>query len=106
MKEIKAYICRDSLDRVINALAKIDGLSGVSVNTITGFGRSRGVLRLVDFDTHIKIETVCSDSLKDTVVQTLLTYAHTGMRGDGKVYVSTIEEAYRIETRNRLENET
>lgn len=104
MKEVKAYIRRNKLDDVVNALAKVEGLSGVSVSTITGFGRSRGVLQLVDFETHIKIEAVCSDELKETVVETMLRFSQTGYRGDGKVFVQSVEEAYRIETGEGLED--
>jgi nitrogen regulatory protein PII len=102
MKEIKAYIRKEQLDAVINALAQIDGLSGVSANTITGFGRSRGRLKLVDFETHIKVETVCPDNIKDQVVETILKSARTRQRGDGKVFVHGIDEAWRIETTENL----
>lgn len=105
MKQVKAYIRRNKLDSVVNALAQVEGLSGVSVNAVTGFGRSRGVLRLVDFETHIKIETVCTDALKAQVVQTILDAASSGQRGDGKVFVGTTEEAWRIETQSQI-NET
>lgn len=98
MKEIKAYIRKDKLDLVITNLARIEGLSGVSVNTITGFGRSRGVLKLVDYQRLVKIETVCRDDLKDEVVATILENARTEQRGDGKVFVSDVTEAWRIET--------
>lgn len=98
MKEIKAYVRREKMDSVIIALAKIEGLSGVSVSTVTGFGRSRGALRLVNFETHIKIEAVCDDSLKDDVVQAILHAGCTRQRGDGKVFVSTVDESYRVET--------
>jgi len=99
MKEIKAYIRRKQMDAVVNALAKVEGLSGVSVNTIAGFGRSRGILRLVDFESHIKVEAVCHDDLKDQVVRTILEAAHTGQRSDGKIFVADVSEAWRIETK-------
>ncbi|KAF0093472.1 MAG: nitrogen regulatory protein P-II 1 [Puniceicoccaceae bacterium 5H] len=102
MKEIKAYIRKEQLDPVIYALAQVQGLSGVSVNTITGFGRSRGILRMVDFETHAKIEVVCADELKDTVVGTILDAAHTGKRGDGKVFVAEVAEAWRIESKEEI----
>lgn len=104
MKEIKAYIRRDQLDEVINALAKVEGLGGVSVNSITGFGRSRGRLRLVDFETHFKVETVCREELKEQVVSTILDAAHIGKRGDGKVFVSDVGEAWRIESKEFISN--
>lgn len=99
MKEIKAYIRNDKLDDVINSLARVEGLSGVSVNKITGFGRSRGILRFVDFDTHIKVEAVCRIELKDQVIQTILEAGHTGKRGDGKIFVTDVAEAWRIESK-------
>jgi len=102
MKEVKAYIRKEKLDSVVNALAKVEGLSGVSLNSITGFGRSRGILKLVDFTTHIKVEAVCQDEIKDEVIQTILEAARSGQRGDGKVFVSSIEEAWRIENRSPL----
>ena len=98
MKEIKAFILKDTLELVILSLARIEGLSGVSVCSISGFGRSRGILQLVDFSTHIKVEAVCDDTLKDTVVATILRIASSGHRGDGKIFVSTIDEAYQVET--------
>jgi nitrogen regulatory protein PII len=55
MKMIQAYIWRRSQAKVVTELAKIEGLSGVSACTVTGFGRSRGILRFVDFTTHVKI---------------------------------------------------
>jgi nitrogen regulatory protein PII len=102
MKEIKAYIRRERLDAVVNALAQIEGLSGVSVNTTTGFGRSRGVLRLIDFETHFKVEAVCGDDLQNRVVQTILKAGQTGQRGDGKIFVSEVKEAYRIQSGDHL----
>lgn len=86
----------------MNALAKIDGLSGVSVNTVSGFGRSRGVLKLVDFENHVKIEAVCGDNIKDKAVSTIMNLARTDHRGNGKVFVDTIDEAWRIETGRSL----
>jgi len=106
MKAIKAYIRKSKLDEVIHALAKVQGLSGVSVNTITGFGRSRGILQMIDFETHIKVEAVCRDSLKDEVVDTILEAAHSGHRGDGKVFVADIGEAWRIETQKAISETT
>jgi nitrogen regulatory protein PII len=97
MKQIKAYIRIHSLDAVVNKLAQIEGLNGLSVSTVTGFGRSRGVLRFVNFETHIKIEMVCPDELTQSVATTIEDTARTGYRGDGKIYISNIEESIRIE---------
>ena len=103
MKEVKAYVRKDRLDAVVNSLANIEGLSGTSVNRITGFGRSRGRLRLVDFETHFKVETVCTDNLMDKVVTAILQAAHSGQRGDGKIFVSEINQAFRIQTGDQLD---
>ncbi|HBR95741.1 MAG TPA: transcriptional regulator [Opitutae bacterium] len=97
MKEVKAYIRRERMDAVIHELAQIEGVSGVSASTVTGFGRSRGVLKIVNFETHVKLEIVCADELKEQVVQSILRSGNTGTRGDGKVFVSTVDEAYRVE---------
>lgn len=98
MKEIKAYIRRKSMDAVVNALAHIKELSGVSLSTVTGFGRSRGRLRFVDFETHVKVEVVCQDPLVGQVIDAIEKAGCTGHRGDGKIFVSNVEQAVRIET--------
>ena len=103
MKEIKAYIRSEKLDEVVSALAHVDGLSGISVSTITGFGRGRGRLRLVNFETHKKVEATCSDNLVLSVVSAIEKSARTGQRGDGKIYVSSIEQSTRIEDGSRNE---
>ena len=99
MKEIKAYIRSEKLDEVVSALAHVDGLSGISVSTITGFGRGRGRLRLVNFE----VEATCSDNLVLSVVSAIKKSARTGQRGDGKIYVSSIEQSTRIEDGSRNE---
>lgn len=98
MKEIKAYIRRSCLDSVVNALAHIENLSGVSLSTVSGFGRSRGRLRFVDFETHVKVEVVCSDTLELEVIAAIQKNACTNQRGDGKIFVSEVEKVQRIET--------
>lgn len=94
MKQIKAYIRRECLDAVVNALAHINTLTGVSLSSVSGFGRSRGRLRFVDFETHIKVEAVCRDQLVDAIQSN----ACTRQRGDGKIFVANLERAVRIET--------
>ena len=105
MKEIKAYIKPHKLSEVTLALHKIPELSGMSVIDVRGYGRHRaenypekGVKGLRDYVPHVKIEVVCADDLVDTVIATIEKTAYTGLRGDGKIYVSTIENAVRIET--------
>lgn len=108
MKEIKAYIKPHKLSAVTLELHKVEGLTGMSVVDVRGFGRSRknsqqngAVNEFVDYVRHVKIEIVCSDDMVDEVVSTIEKTAHTGLRGDGKIYVSSIEAAVRIETGER-----
>jgi len=111
MKEIKAYLKPHKLSDVILALHKIEGLTGVSVSDIRGFGRGKAKTSrekvtegLVDFLRGAKIEIVCRDDLVDRIVSTIETSARTGLRGDGKIYVSDVETAVRISTGERGES--
>ncbi|KMP10801.1 hypothetical protein UR09_05165 [Candidatus Nitromaritima sp. SCGC AAA799-A02] len=108
MKEIKAYIKPHKLSEVTRALHKVEGLTGMSVVNVKGFGRSRAkdaphriVEDLVDYIPHVKIEIVCRDEMVEEIVSTIQKTAHTGLRGDGKIYISTVDEAIRIETGER-----
>ena len=110
MKKIEAYIKTPRLDEVIERLHVIDNLTGVSVHEIKGFGRTRGKdepVRIVDntinWVPHVKLEVFCSDELKDQVIDAIVEGAHTGLRADGKIYVSPVEDAVRISTRERGE---
>jgi len=110
MKEIKAYIKPHKLDAVIHALHGIEGLTGGSTVHAHGFGRSKGRSerhRIEDalelLAPHVKIEVVCPDRLVDEVVSVIQTHAHTGLRGDGKIYVIGVEDAIRIATGERGE---
>lgn len=108
MKEIKAYIKPHKLADVTRALHKVEGLTGMSVFDARGFGRGRAkdsphriVDDLVDFIPHVRIEIVCMDELVDEVISAIQNEAHTGLRGDGKIYVIPVEEAVRISTGER-----
>ncbi len=108
MKEVKAYIKPHKLSDVTLALHKVEGLTGMSVVDVRGFGRSRGeneghrvVADLVDYVPHVKIEIICRDEMAEKVISVIENAAHTGLRGDGKIYVSSIEAAVRIETGER-----
>jgi len=110
MKEIKAYIKPHKLSAVTLALREIEGLSGMSVVDVRGFGRcktgkeGRGVAEgLVDYVPHVKIEIVCRDELVDPIASVIEKTAHTGLHGDGKIYISSVETAIRIETGERGE---
>ena len=104
MKKIEAVIKPFKLDEVKEALQEI-GLQGITVIEAKGFGRQRGHTELyrgaeyvVDFLPKVKIELVCEDGLVERAVETIIAAAHTGRIGDGKIFVSTIEEAIRIRT--------
>ena len=108
MKEIKAYIKRHKLSSVTLALQKIEGLTGVSVSEVRGFGRGRArnvpdkvTEDMVDFIPQVKLEIICRDDLVETIVSTIEQAARTSLRGDGKIYVSPVETAIRISTGER-----
>ncbi len=110
MKEIKAYIQKRKLAAVTLALHKIEGLTGLSVTDVRGFGRGRAkdqphrvVDDLIDYVTGVKLEIVCRDELVDEVICTIEQTAHTGLKGDGKIYVLNVEEAVRVSTGERGE---
>jgi nitrogen regulatory protein PII len=110
VKEIKAFIKPHMLSKVTRALQKVDGLTGMSVTDVRGFGRGRakGYLRridedLLDYSLRVKIEILCKDGKVDEIVSLIEKTAHTGLRGDGKIYVSPVETAVRISTGDRGE---
>ena len=104
MKKVEAYIKPFKLDEVKEALMEID-VGGMSVTEVKGFGRQKGHTELyrgseyqVDFLPKIKIEVVVKDSDLDRVVDAIVSAAKTGQIGDGKIFVSDVEEAVRIRT--------
>jgi nitrogen regulatory protein P-II 1 len=109
MKEIKAYIKPHMLSKVTRALQKIEGLTGMSVTDIRGFGRGRakgaprGDNDLLDYSLRMKIEIFCKDEFVEEIVSLIEKTAHTGLRGDGKICVSPVEFAVRISTGERGE---
>ena len=104
MKKIEAIIKPFKLNEVKTALNEI-GIQGMTVSEVKGFGRQKGHTEIyrgseytVDFLPKIKIETVLPDALVQPAVQAIIKAAKTGKIGDGKVFVSTIDDAYRIRT--------
>lgn len=104
MKKIEAYIKPFKLDEVKESLMEID-VGGMSVTEVKGFGRQKGHTELyrgseyqVDFLPKIKLEVVIKDSDLDRVVDAIVSAAKTGQIGDGKIFVSSVEEAVRIRT--------
>jgi len=107
MKKIEAIIKPFKLTDVKDALNEL-GIQGMTVSEVKGFGRQKGHTEIyrgseytVDFLPKIKIETVVADTQKDVAVAAIIKAAKTGKIGDGKVFVSAVEEAVRIRTDER-----
>ncbi len=107
MKKIEAIIKPFKLAEVKDALHAI-GIEGMTVSEVKGFGRQKGHTEIyrgseytVDFLPKIKIELVGADEQKDAAVAAIIKSAKTGKIGDGKVFVSTIEDAVRIRTEEK-----
>ena len=109
MKEIKAIIQPFMLSKVINALKESESLPGVTVDmSVCGFGRGRAaqakatiVEDSVEYVKKVRIEIVVPDHLAETVVQIIQANAHTGNPGDGKIFVSTVDDVIRVRTGER-----
>ena len=104
MKKIEAIIKPFKLDEVKDELNKI-GVLGLTVSEVKGYGRQKGHTELyrgaeyaIDFLPKIKIEIVISDELIDDVIDVIKKKAQTGRIGDGKIFISNIEETVRIRT--------
>ena len=104
MKKIEAVIKPFKLDEVKEALQEV-GLQGITVLEAKGFGRQKGHTELyrgaeyvVDFLPKVKLEIVLNDDLVDRAVEAIRKAAMTGRIGDGKIFVSSVEEAIRIRT--------
>ena len=105
MKKIEAIIKPFKLDEVKEALQDV-GVQGLSVVEVKGFGRQKGHTELyrgaeyvVDFLPKVKIEVVLPDEQVERAIDAIVQSANTGKIGDGKIFVSTIEQAIRIRTR-------
>lgn len=104
MKQITAIIKPFKLDEVREALASV-GVAGLTVTEVKGFGRQKGHTELyrgaeyvVDFLPKLKIEVVVSDDDVDAVIDAVVKAAKTGRIGDGKIFVSPVEQVIRIRT--------
>ena len=107
MKKIEAVIKPFKLDEVKEALHEV-GIKGITVTEAKGFGRQKGHTELyrgaeyvVDFLPKVKVEVVIEESLVERAVEAIQQAAHTGRIGDGKIFVSSIDEAIRIRTGER-----
>jgi nitrogen regulatory protein P-II 1 len=104
MKKIEAIIKPFKLDEVREALSEI-GVTGLTVTEVKGFGRQKGHTELyrgaeyvVDFLPKVKLEIVVAESLLDRAMEAIVTAARTGKIGDGKIFVSSVEQVVRIRT--------
>ena len=107
MKKIEAIIKPFKLDEVKDALHEV-GLKGITVTEAKGFGRQKGHTELyrgaeyvVDFLPKVKIEVVLDDPMVERAIEAIQRAAHTGRIGDGKIFVTTVEEVIRIRTGER-----
>ena len=107
MKKIEAIIKPFKLDEVKDALHEV-GLQGITVIEAKGFGRQKGHTELyrgaeyvVDFLPKVKIEVVCEDDVLERAVEAITNAARTGRIGDGKIFVTAVEDAVRIRTGER-----
>lgn len=105
MKQIQAYIKKHKLNDVIRSLRKAQIVSGLSVMDRHGFGLGWAEADETEHDmlAGVKLEVFCRDEAVDEVVTLIEQSAHTGLKGDGKIYVSNIEQAIRISTGERGE---
>lgn len=109
MKKVEAIIKPFKLDEVKEALSEV-GIQGMTVSEVKGFGRQKGHTELyrgaeyvVDFLPKIKMEIIVKDELAQRVIETIQNAAKTGRIGDGKVFVTSIDEVLRIRTGERGE---
>jgi len=107
MKKIEAIIKPFKLDEVKNALTKI-GVQGMTVVDVKGFGRQRGHTEVyrgaeykIDFVPKAKIELITTDEIVSQVIETIERTSKTGKIGDGKIFISSVEEVIRIRTGER-----
>ena len=107
MKKIEAIIKPFKLDEVKDALNEV-GIKGITVTEAKGFGRQKGHTELyrgaeyvVDFLPKVKLEIVLEDNLVERAIEAIQQAAHTGRIGDGKIFVTTVDEAIRIRTGER-----
>ncbi|OZA28477.1 MAG: transcriptional regulator [Hydrogenophilales bacterium 17-64-11] len=104
MKKIEAIIKPFKLDEVREALSEL-GVTGLTVTEVKGFGRQKGHTELyrgaeyvVDFLPKVKVEIVVADNLLDRAMEAIIVAARTGKIGDGKIFVTAVEQVVRIRT--------
>ena len=104
MKKVEAIVRHFKLEDNKNALAS-QGIDGMTITEVRGFGRQKGHTEMyrgteyaVDFVPKVKIEVVCTDDDLTTVIDTMVGTAQTGQIGDGKIFVTSLEQIVRIRT--------
>src|SRR5258708_19193958 len=104
MKQITAIVKPSKLEEVREALGEV-GVTGLTVTEVKGFGRQKGHTELyrgaeyvVDFLPKVKIEVVLPDGMAEAAIEAIVKSARTGKIGDGKIFVSTVEQVVRIRT--------
>ena len=104
MKKVEAVVKPFKLDEVREALSDI-GVTGLTVTEVKGFGRQKGHTELyrgaeyvVDFLPKVKVEVIISDTLVERAIEAIIKAARTGKIGDGKIFVTNVEQAVRIRT--------
>ncbi|MDE0734377.1 MAG: P-II family nitrogen regulator [Pirellulaceae bacterium] len=104
MKKVEAIVRHFKLEDVKNALAE-HGIDGMTVSEVRGFGRQKGHTEMyrgteytVDFVPKVKLEIICSDDNLQKVIDTILQTAQTGQIGDGKIFISDLQDSIRIRT--------
>ena len=104
MKKIEAIVKPFKLDEVREALSEL-GVTGLTVTEVKGFGRQKGHTELyrgaeyvVDFLPKVKVEVVLADALAERAIEAIVKAARTGKIGDGKIFVTTVEQVIRIRT--------
>jgi nitrogen regulatory protein P-II 1 len=105
MKRIEAVVRHFKVEDVKNALSQM-GIGGMTITEVRGFGRQKGHTEMyrgteytVDFVPKVKIEVVVADDKVQMVIDEIVKSAHTGQIGDGKIFVSDLQEAVRIRTK-------
>lgn len=108
MKEIKAIIRPSKLLDVSEELQVIEGLPGVTISDIKGFGKNRAqnavdkvVYEMVEFIPRIQLEVVVNDEMLDDVVNVIQKFSHTGNTGDRKIFVVSVKQAVKMRTNER-----
>ncbi|MCF6268898.1 MAG: P-II family nitrogen regulator [Melioribacteraceae bacterium] len=105
MKKIEAIIRPFKLDEVKEALFE-EGIKGLTISEVRGYGRQKGHTETyrgseyqIEFVPKVKLEIVVDDSIVEKVIESIISNANTGQVGDGKIFISSIEDAIRIRTK-------